>query len=109
MTEQARLALEPKNLHTIWGEIHAKRFRVRNTETLEDYLITGIKHWMQGMPHYCEAVKCDGMMFERFSFDAWTKHWALLSTKEELEFLKGLQDQQAAFKAKLPYKRLASP
>lgn len=98
--------LEPRSLSAIWSDIHRKRFRVRHVETLIDYCVIDIKCWMQGLPHYVEMVMCDGLTFTRYSQDSWTRQWALLSTREELEFLNSLQTQQAAFKVKCRYRGL---
>jgi hypothetical protein len=99
------MILIPRSLHAIWGDIRAMRFRVRNVETLEDYLVVSITHWMQGMPHTVTMVKCDECIFNHYSENAWSQIWALLSSREEIEYLRGLNDQQVKFKAKYFYRK----
>jgi hypothetical protein len=100
------MILTPRSLNNIWSDVRHKRFRVRDVETLEDYFVVNIKCWMQGIPHYLEMVKCDETMFVHYSMDGWSQRWALLSTREEIELLNSLQEQQAKFRAKSPYRKL---
>lgn len=100
------MILEPRSLSHIWSEVRSMRFRVRQIETLQDYLITNIKIWLQGLPHILEMVKCDEQVFTRYSLDAWSKSWILLSSREEIDFLNSLLAHELAFKIKNFYRKL---
>lgn len=97
--------VEPKSLNEIWDDIHSTRFRFRNIRTLEDFMVTGILAWTQARPCHMEVISCDSVLFNRVLVGAHERTYALLSTREEIDFLNSMQLQQATFRVKSAYKR----
>ncbi len=96
--------MQPRSLSEIWDEVRHWAFRVRDVDTLEDYIILGIKVYMQGRPHMLTGAKCDEYMMNRYLLSGHDRKWALLSSKDEIKFLKPLQETQVLFRAKKAYR-----
>lgn len=100
----------PRTIQSIWKEINnrvkdACRFRLRNIETLEDILITGINAWSHGLPMQCHGVKCNDVMYIQNVYDCMEIKWALLSPTMEIAYLSSLDWREAAQKIKMSYRK----
>jgi hypothetical protein len=82
--------MTPKSLSEIWQDISCTTFRVRNVETLEDYLITEIKNWAQGRPYLATCTKGGDKHSLTYCLECWSRKYALLSNQDEIEYFKTL-------------------
>ena len=104
----------PRTIQSIWRDIHLinrdlRFFRLRNTKTLEDIMITGINNWEHELPDKVQAIKCSDVMYTVYEFDC-TKNaeWALISNSSEISWLSAFYDwREAAQKLKISYRKVA--
>jgi hypothetical protein len=97
---------QPRTLGDLWSENRIYSFlRVRNVETLEDFLMTRPLNFQQGRPVLMALEYCDNTGKGTIA-NAWEPKWCLLSTKEELCWLAGLSELQATFQVKKSYRRV---
>jgi hypothetical protein len=104
----------PRTIREIWKEIHLKNrdlrfFRLRNTKTLEDIMITGINSWEHGLPNKVQAIKCSDVMYTVYEFDCIKNaEWALISSSSEISWLSAFSDwREATQKLKISYRKTA--
>lgn len=103
--------MKPKSLLILWQEIsttgpNRTRFRVRNTRTLDDFLILRVHSYSQGLPSRMEILSCNGLTFKRDTIATLIQEWTLLSNEEEIELLNGMEEQKAVWKVKHAYRKI---
>jgi hypothetical protein len=102
--------MEPRSLGDIWLDINkvlddSVVFRVRDTETLEDYLIGTIVTWVGVVPLHMEASKCDEWTFNKYMLECNKRKYALLSSNREIEWMKSASSNFLISKVKSYYRR----
>jgi len=102
---------EPMTLAEIWERTGAIKFRVRDVNTLCDFFVTSIMRFEAGAPFHMGAYSCTGYLLQRVCMHCDDRKYALLSSPEEIEWLRKRQDQSvivqlrkkyAAFESKRP-------
>jgi len=96
--------MHPRSLAQIWDDVKSYFFRVREVDTLEDYIILEIPTWMQGRPHMLSGAKCAEHTMGRYLLWGHEQKWALLSSEDEIKFFKTLKETQVLFRTKKAYR-----
>jgi hypothetical protein len=105
--------VKSRTLHDIYEDLVKKRhymgitcFRVRDTDTLLDYVICRSEHWewdYQNMPKRMWALLLEPGYNCFYPMDATEKIYTLLSTQKELDYLKTLGSKFAVDVVKMAY------
>ncbi len=94
------------SLADIYMTTKCARFRVRDVVTYEDSFIIYATHYTQNVPVQFVGVKLGGKNFERLTYNAREKKFAILSTAKECEWFAAMSECQAIFQAKRSYHQL---
>jgi hypothetical protein len=95
---------EMKTFNQIWEFVGGARiFRIRDVQTLRDYLVLKITSYTQQRPHHIITMSCEG--HDQVTQTGNESKWLLLSQPDEIEEFRHLSEEQAVKLVKQSYRR----